>query len=146
MTGGNQRGENPMTSMLIRMGVAAASLGAALAWASPAEATQDEIGAFLRRHHVNSDHGWRMRRGAGRHGDPAVYRVIRVEPERGVRSYYAPVRHAPLGDQVRLQSGIWQYCEVTCEYTFRKYGPDFWEGQSESGLSPRALRFDFYFD
>lgn len=135
-----------MTDILVRTGVFAAALGAALAWIPPAEAGQERVGAFLKRHHVDSHRGWRTHRASHRHGDPDVYRIIRVEPERGARVYYAAVRHAPLGDQVRLQSGNWQYCEGTCEYTFRKYGPDFWESQSESGLYPRTLRFEFHLD
>jgi hypothetical protein len=124
---------------------AAAGLGAALLDAQPAHATQERVGEYLRRHHVKPDHGRRLHGRPCRHcGD--AYRIIRVEPDTGTKVYYAPVRHAPLGDQVRLQSGNWEYCEATCEYTFRKNGPDFWLSQSKSGIYPHYLRFEFPLD
>jgi hypothetical protein len=138
-----------MTGTFVRAGIfATIGLGAALAGAPSAEASQEKIGEYLKRHHIKSYHGKRVHaHRPSRFGDePGVYRIVRVEPDHGTRVYYAPVRHAPLGDQIRLQSGTWQYCEITCEYTFRKYGPDFWDSQAESGIYPRFLRFEFHLD
>jgi hypothetical protein len=127
--------------------IAAVGTGIAL-WQTPAaQAWQERIGDYLKRHHVKSEYGKRVRHrhGPSRFGNEA-YRIIRVEPDTGARVYYAPVRRAALGDQVRLQSGAWQYCEITCEYTFRKYGPDFWQSQAEGEIYPHTLKFDFYLD
>jgi hypothetical protein len=146
-----------MTSIFARAGLwAALGLGVFVANTPSAQATGERVGEYLKRHHVDNDHGKRIhhRRHHHRHGhapsrfadEPDVYRIIRIEPERSTRVYFAPVRHAPLGDQVRLESGSWQYCEATCEYTFRKYGPDFWESQAEGEIYPRTLRFDFHLD
>jgi hypothetical protein len=135
-----------MISIFVRIGVIAAIGGAvALAQAPTASASQERVGDYLKRHHVKSYYGKRVRHRRGQPGDDA-YRIIQVEPDRGTRVYYAPVRRAPLGGQVRLESGTWQYCEITCEYTFRKYGPDFWGSQAESEIYPRTLKFDFYVD
>jgi hypothetical protein len=144
-----------MTSIFARAGLLAAlGFGLITANAPSAEATQERVGEYLKRHHVDRDYGKKSHHRRHRRGhtpsrfadEPDVYRIIRIEPDRTTRVYFAPVRHAPLGDQVRLESGTWQYCEATCEYTFRKYGPDFWENQAEGEVYPRYLRFDFHLD
>ena len=43
----------------------------------------------------------------------------------------APVRKAQYGMQVRLQGGLWYYCEVSCIDTLRREVLDFWETLSE---------------
>jgi hypothetical protein len=87
----------------------------------------------------------------GRHCDPyadepGVYRYVYTESFIGRRRATAPVRHAPLGDQVQLPGGSWIYCEVTCEYTLRKNTVDFWDDQTRRTTSPGLLRYDFEVD
>jgi len=71
------------------------------------------------------------------------YRFVYAESWYGFKRVAAPVRHAELGDQVRLPGGTWIYCEFSCEYTLRKQSLDFWEGQGaggQSSVSPGIFR------
>lgn len=74
------------------------------------------------------------------------YRFVLVESHHSSRSVVAPVRHARLGDQVKLPGGAWVYCEITCEYTVRRMSLDFWEGQGQNFTSPGYFRKNFYLD
>jgi hypothetical protein len=75
--------------------------------------------------------------------EPGVYRYIYVESNTGPQRAFAPVRHGPMGDQVKLpEGGSWIDCEVTCEYTLRRQTVDFWEGQTQKYTSPNYLRYD----
>lgn len=77
------------------------------------------------------------------YGEPGVYRYVRAESSYGSKVIIAPVRRARLGDQVRFPGGTWQYCEISCEYTLRKYDLDFW--QSLDGSLPTGrFRKEFY--
>jgi hypothetical protein len=76
------------------------------------------------------------------------YRFVYAEGWYGSKKIVAPVRHADLGDQVRLPGGTWVYCELSCEYTLRKQTLDFWErarGQ-EQNVPLDYPRKDFYID
>ena len=70
------------------------------------------------------------------------YRFVYAESWYGFKRVVAPVRHAELGDQVRLPGGTWTYCEFSCEYTLRKQSLDFWEGVTGQGqnVSPGIFR------
>jgi hypothetical protein len=108
------------------LGLAAVS-AAALAFTATAEA------ARCKGHHCKGP----------RADEPGVYRYIYVESNSGPQKAAAPVRHAQLGDQVRLPgSDIWLDCEVTCEYTLRRNTVDFWESQTQHYASPNYLRYD----
>jgi hypothetical protein len=73
-------------------------------------------------------------------GEP--YRFVYAESWYGFKQVVAPVRRAELGEQVRLPSGNWVYCEFSCEYTLRKQSLDFWEGATKQGdsVSPGIFR------
>lgn len=108
------------------LGLAAAS-AVALSFTATAEA------ARCRGHHCK---GPRM-------DEPGVYRYIYVESNYGGKKAVAPVRHGPMGDQVKLpDGGAWIYCEVTCEYTLRRQSVDFWDDQQNRYTSPNYLRYE----
>lgn len=69
-----------------------------------------------------------------RHHDDIAF--IHVESHHGKGSIIVPVREGRLGQQVRLPSGNWVYCEITCEFTVRRLSLDFWEGQGQNFTSP----------
>lgn len=83
----------------------------------------------------------------GRYADePGVYRFVYAESNYGGKRVAAPVRAAPLGDQVRLPGGNWVDCEITCEYTLRRVSIDFWEDQTRRTTSPNYFKYDFELD
>lgn len=79
-------------------------------------------------------------------GEPSVYRFVYTESNYGGKRVAAPVRAAPLGDQVRLPGGSWIDCEITCEYTLRRVSIDFWEDQTRKTTSPNYFKYDFEVD
>ncbi len=83
-----------------------------------------------------------------RYGDePGVYRYVTSQATYGGKTVTAPVRPGRWGDQVQLPSGNWVDCEVTCEYTLRRWTVDFWQNVGpDKFVSPGYFRYDYDID
>lgn len=83
-----------------------------------------------------------------RYGDEGgVYRYVTAHASIGGKAVTAPVRPGRWGDEVQLPGGSWETCEITCEYTLRRWTVDFWDrfGQN-GGVSPGYFRYDYDLD
>jgi hypothetical protein len=82
-----------------------------------------------------------------RYGEAGDYDYVTAEATFGGKSVTAPVRAGRWGEEVRLPGGSWVDCEVTCEYTLRRWTVDFWQGVGpDKFVSPGYFRFDYDMD